>query len=168
MYIYVLETSNLITAQNSSNVSILIVSNLQTLASEAVQGASLALQGVDDVHRSHGLSARVLGVSNRVADHVLKENFQHTTRLFVDQARDALHTSTASEATDGWLGDALDVVAQHLTMTLSAAFAQSFSTFSTARHLRFSFFCFLERFSFVVCVCCLRLFSGARLLSSNP
>ena len=57
--------------------------------------------------------------------YVLKEDFQNTSRLFVDQARDTLHTATTSETTDGGLRDTLDVVAQNLPVTFGAAFSES-------------------------------------------
>ena len=42
-----------------------------------------------------------------VADvtHVLEEDFQDTTGLFVDETGDTLHTSTTSKAADGGLCD---------------------------------------------------------------
>ncbi|KFW77904.1 hypothetical protein N305_08106, partial [Manacus vitellinus] len=47
------------------------------LAAEAVEGASLALEGVDHVHGSDRLSLGVLGVGDGVANHVLQEDFEH-------------------------------------------------------------------------------------------
>ena len=75
---------------------------------------TLALERVHHVQRSHRLAASVLGVGDGVADDVLEEHLQHTTSLLVDEARDALHTATASQTADGGLGDALDVVAKDL------------------------------------------------------
>jgi hypothetical protein len=48
----------------------------------------------------------VLRVGDRVADHVLEEHLEHAARLLVDEAADALDTTTAREAADGGLGDA--------------------------------------------------------------
>ncbi|XP_040607403.1 uncharacterized protein LOC121142140 [Mesocricetus auratus] len=79
------------------------------------RGAALALERVDYVHGGDGLALSVLGVGDGVADHVLQEHLQHTAGLLVDEARDALDTTTSSQAADGGLGDALDVVAQNLT-----------------------------------------------------
>ena len=45
--------------------------------------------------------------------------------------RDTLDTATASQTTDGGLGDALDVVAQDLAVALGAALAETLATFST-------------------------------------
>lgn len=55
------------------------------LTAETVEGSSLSLQGVDDVHSSDGLPLRVLGVGNGVTDDILKENLEDTTGLFVDK-----------------------------------------------------------------------------------
>ncbi|KFU99742.1 hypothetical protein N340_06166, partial [Tauraco erythrolophus] len=92
------------------------------LTAEAVESASLALKGVDHVHGSHRLPLGVLGVGDGVTDHVLQEDLQHAARLLVDEPRDALHAATPSQAADGRLGDALDVVAQHLAVALGAPF----------------------------------------------
>ena len=78
------------------------------LAAESVEGASLALERVHHVERSHGLPLRVLSVGDRVTNNVLKESSEHRSRLFVDERRDALDTTTAREASDGRLGDAED------------------------------------------------------------
>ncbi|KAF1570552.1 UNVERIFIED_CONTAM: hypothetical protein FQV15_0000014, partial [Eudyptes pachyrhynchus] len=63
-----------------------------------------------------------------VADHVLQEHLQHTAGLLVDEAGDALHSPAPGQAADGGLSDALDVIAENLTVALSAAFAQAFSS----------------------------------------
>ena len=104
------------------------------LASEAVQGASLAFQGVDHVHGGHRLPLGVLGVGDSVTDDVLQEDLQHTPGLLIDESRDTFDTTTAGQTTDGWLGDTLDVVTQHLTMTLGATLSQTFTSLSTSRH----------------------------------
>jgi len=44
--------------------------------------------------------------------------------------RDTLHTATTRETTDGGLGYALNVVTEDLAVTLRAAFAQSFASFT--------------------------------------
>ena len=60
--------------------------------------------------------------------HVLKEDLEHAARLLVDEARDTLHTAATSEAADGRLGNALDVVAQDLAVALRAALAEALAT----------------------------------------
>lgn len=44
--------------------------------------------------------------------------------------RNTLDATTASETTDGGLGDALDVVSKNLAVALGATFAEAFTTFS--------------------------------------
>jgi hypothetical protein len=58
------------------------------LAAEAIESASLAFEGVDDVHRSYGLATSVLSVGHCITDDVLQESLQDTTGLFVDGVRD--------------------------------------------------------------------------------
>uniref|UniRef100_A0A8R7QN50 Uncharacterized protein n=1 Tax=Triticum urartu TaxID=4572 RepID=A0A8R7QN50_TRIUA len=103
-------------------------------AAESVEGAALALERVDDVHGGDGLAAGVLGVGDGVADDVLQEDLEHAAGLLVDEPRDALHAAPPRQTTDGRLGDALDVVAQHLPMTLGAALAQPLPALATAGH----------------------------------
>ena len=43
----------------------------------------------------------MLGVSNGVTNDILKEDFQDTTSLFVDESRNTFDTSTAGKTTDG-------------------------------------------------------------------
>ncbi|XBH76203.1 hypothetical protein VPH35_102885 [Triticum aestivum] len=120
------------------------------LAAESVEGASLALEGVDDVHGGDGLAAGVLGVGDGVADDVLQEDLEHAAGLLVDEPRDALHAATPSQTTDGRLGDALDVVAQHLPVALGAALAQPLPSLAAAGHRRR----FFLRRDWLLCVCC--------------
>jgi hypothetical protein len=104
------------------------------LTTEAVQGASLALERIDDVHGRHGLALGVLGVGDGIADDVLEEDLEDATGLLVDQTRDALDTASASQTTDCRLGDALDVVTQHLAMALGAPLSESLASFTATRH----------------------------------
>ena len=104
------------------------------LASESVEGASLALEGVDDVHGGDGLPLGVLAVGDGVTDDVLKEHLQDTTSLLVDESGDALDSSSAGETADGGLGDSLDVVAKNLAMALGSSLSESLSSLSAARH----------------------------------
>jgi hypothetical protein len=72
----------------------------------------------------------VFGVSYGVTNHAFKEVPQHTTHFFVDVAADPLHSTTASQTTDRWLGNALDIFSHHLAMTLRTAFPKTFPTFA--------------------------------------
>ena len=77
----------------------------------------------------------MFGVGDGVADDVLKEDLEDAAGLLVDETRDTLDTTTASQTADGRLGNALDVVAQHLTMALGASFAESFASFAASGHV---------------------------------
>ena len=105
------------------------------LTSETVQGASLTLQSVDDVHGSDGLPLGVLGVGDGVTDDVLQEHLEHAAGLLVDQTRDTLDSTTASQTADGGLGDTLDVITQHLTVTLGASFAEPLASLASSGHV---------------------------------
>ena len=122
------------------------------LATESVEGAALALEGVDDVERGDGLALGVLGVGDGVADDALEEGLEDAAGLLVDHCkqdmsdhtlgrgygrvetrtgRDTLDAATAGETADGGLGDALDIVAQDLAVALGAALAEALTTFAT-------------------------------------
>ena len=103
------------------------------LTTETVQGTALALEGIDHVEGGDSLTLGVLGVGDGVTDDRLEEGLEDTAGLLVDHGRDTLNTTTASKTTDGRLGDTLDVVSQDLTVTLGAAFAETFAAFSTCR-----------------------------------
>ena len=104
------------------------------LSAETVEGLSLTLEGVDDIHGGDSLTAGVLGVGDRVTDDVLKEDLEDTTGLFVDETGDTLDTTTTGETADSGLGDTLDVVTKDLTMTLGASLSETFASFSSSGH----------------------------------
>jgi len=54
------------------------------LTAEAVQGAALSLQSIDDVEGGDSLALGVLGVGNGVTDDALEEGLEDTTGLFVN------------------------------------------------------------------------------------
>nr|GMD18906.1 histone H4 [Ipomoea batatas] len=95
---------------------------------------ALPLEGVDDIHRRHGLPPSVLGVGHGVSDHILEEDFEDSPGLLVDEAGDTLHASSTSQTANGRLGNPLDVVAKHLPVTLGSSLAQSLASLSTAGH----------------------------------
>ena len=115
---------------------------MEHLATEAVKGSALALECVDNVHGSDGLPASVLGVGDRVTDDVLKEDLEDTTSLLVDEARDALDTTTACETADGGLGDSLDVVPQDLAVPLGSSLAESLSSNTEFSEITVNSVCF--------------------------
>ena len=94
----------------------------------------MSLQSVHDVQGSHGLAASVLRVRHGVSDDILEKDLEHASRLLVDQSRDALDSSSTSKAANCRLGDALDVVSQHLTMSLGTRLPQSLSSFASSSH----------------------------------
>ena len=108
---------------------------MDDLTAKAVQGAALTFEGVHHVHGSHGLPLGVLGVGDGITDDVLKEHLQDATGLLVDEARDSLHTTSASKTADGRLGDTLDVITKNLPVTLSAPLSKTFSSFASSRHV---------------------------------
>ena len=107
---------------------------MNSLSSESVQGASLPLEGVDNVHGGDGLPLGVFGVGDGIPDHVLKEDLEDSTGLLIDESRDPLHSSPPRQTTNSGLSDALDVVPQHLTVTLGASLSQSLSSLSASSH----------------------------------
>jgi hypothetical protein len=55
------------------------------LVSETVQGPSLTLECVDDVHGDDRLAPAVLGIGDGVADDALEEDLEDVAGLFVDE-----------------------------------------------------------------------------------
>ena len=99
-------------------VSVLV--RLWRLTAESVESPSLPLQSVDNVHGGDGLPLGVLGVGDGVTDHVLEENLQYASGFLIDETRDSLYTTSSSQTTDSRFRDALDVITEHLSVTLGA------------------------------------------------
>ena len=108
---------------------------LVSLTSESVQGASLPLQSIDNIHGGDSLPLGVFSVGDSIPDDILKENLEDSTGLLIDESRDTLDSSTTSQTPDGRLGDSLDVVSQHLTVTLGASLSKSLSSFASSGHV---------------------------------
>ena len=104
------------------------------LTTKTVQSAALAFESIDYVHGSHSLPLGVLCVGDSITDDVLKEYLEHTTCFFIDETRDTLNTTSASKTTDGGLGNTLDVITKHLTVTLSASLSEPLASFTTSSH----------------------------------
>ena len=105
------------------------------LTAESVESASLAFQGIDNVHGGNGLPLGVFSVGDSITDHVLQEHLENTAGLFVDKTGDTLHTTTASQTTDSGLGDTLDVVTKNLPVALGTSLSETLASFSAARHV---------------------------------
>ena len=86
----------------------------KSLTSKSVEGTSLALQSIDYIHGCDGLPLSVFGVGDGVADDILQEDFEDTSSLFIDEAGNTFHASTASQSANGRLGNTLDIVTKHL------------------------------------------------------
>ena len=110
----------------------------KSLTSKSIEGTSLSLEGIDDIHSGDSLPLGVFGVGDGVTDDVLKEDLEDTTGLLVDQARDTLDTTTTRQTANSGLGDTLDVITQDFAMTLSASLSESFASFTTSSHVEFS------------------------------
>ncbi|OCT55877.1 hypothetical protein XELAEV_18002443mg [Xenopus laevis] len=104
------------------------------LSAKAVESAALALESVHHIHGGNGLPLGVLSVGDGIPDYILQENLENPTSLLIDETRDALDSPSPCQAADGGLGDALDVVPEHLSMPLGASFPKSLSSFAASRH----------------------------------
>ena len=104
------------------------------LTTETVEGAALTFEGIDDVHGGHSLPLCMLGVGDCIPDDILEENLEHTTGLFVDEARDTLDTTTAGKTTNCRFGDTLDIITKNLTMTLGASLSEPLSSLASTSH----------------------------------
>lgn len=121
-------------ADLSSSSTMKLLGRRCRLTTETVQSAALAFQSIDDVHGCHGLALGVLGVGDGITDDVLQEDLEDSTSLFVDQTRDTLDTTSASETADGRLRDTLDVITKNFAMTLGASLSKTFTSLSASRH----------------------------------
>ena len=108
------------------------------LTSESIKGTALPLEGIDDIHSGDSFPLSMFSVGDSITDDIFQENLEDTTGLFVDQARDTLDTTSASQTADGGFGDALDVIAQNFAVTLGTSLSKSFASFSTASHVECS------------------------------
>ena len=107
---------------------------MQNLTTKTVEGTALALESVDNVKGSDGLTLSVLSVGDGVTNDRLKESLEDTTGLFVDHGRDTLDTTTTSETADSGLGDTLNVVTQNLTVALGTALAETLSALAACKN----------------------------------
>jgi hypothetical protein len=97
---------------------------LGALSAKSVQGFALTLERIDHVHGRHRLAACVLRVRDGIADAIFQKHLEHSTRFFINQSTDTFHSTTTGQTTNGRLGNALDIVAQDLSVTLGAALSE--------------------------------------------
>lgn len=95
----------------------------------------MALEGIDNIHGGDSLPLGMLSVGDSITDDVLKEDLEDTSGLLIDQARDTLDTTSASQTADSGLGDTLDVITQNLAVTLGASLAESLASFASSSHV---------------------------------
>ena len=100
--------------------------------SEPVECLSIALEGLDDAERGHGLLLRVFGLGDCVLDDHGEKVLQNTACFFVNESGHALDASATGHAADAGLGDALEIVAQNLAMATRAALAETGRALATA------------------------------------
>ena len=105
------------------------------LSSESVQSTSLPLEGIDDIHSGDSLPLGVFGVGDGIPDHVLEEDLEDSASLLIDEPRDPLDSSPPRQTTDSGLSDTLDVVSQHLTVTLGTPLSEPLASFTTTGHV---------------------------------
>ncbi len=94
----------------------------------------MSLQSIDNVHGGDSSSLSVLSVGDSITDDVLQKHLEYTAGFFINQTRDTLDSTTASETADSGLGDALDVITKDLPVALGTSLSKTFASFSTARH----------------------------------
>ena len=75
---------------------------------ESVEGSSLSLEGIDNVHGSDGLPLSVLSVGHSVSDDSLEESLEGDSGVVVDVEADSLDSASSGESSDGGLGDSLE------------------------------------------------------------
>jgi hypothetical protein len=66
---------------------------------------------------------------------MLPLHLEHAAGLLVNEARNALDATTASQAADSGLCDALDVVTEDLAVALGPALAKALAALATSGHL---------------------------------
>ena len=91
------------------------------LTSESVEGTTLTLQSIDDIHGSDSLPLGMFGIGDSITDDIFQENFEDTSGFFIDQSRDTFDTTTTSQSANGGFGNTLDIIAQDFAMTLGAS-----------------------------------------------
>ena len=105
------------------------------LAAEAVQGAALALERVDDIHGGDGLAAGVLGVGDCISDDIFQVGLSNSSCLFIYQSADTFYTTTSCKTTNCRLSNTFDIFFLDLHVSLceylsSFSFAYAFASFA--------------------------------------
>ena len=132
------------------------------LPAKPVQSAARLLEGENNVKGGDGLPPAMLGVRDSIADQVLQEKLQNRAGLLIDGSGNALHTPAAGQTTDcrlcgiqcagiemkptgkvspisitvqwKYLGNAVDLVAEHLPVALGPSLSKSLAAFAASAH----------------------------------
>ena len=108
-------------------------------STETIDGSALSLEGVDNVHGSHGFSSGVLSVGDGISDDSLEEALEDLSGVIIDEGGDSLDTSSSGESSDGRLGNAFNgssgvsLGGSSLGADLSFS-SDSFSSFALSSH----------------------------------
>merc|ERR1712025_910365 len=97
-------------------------------------GSCPPLQGIHNIHSSDGLPLGMLGVGDSIPDDILQEDLEDAPSFLVDESTDPLDTTPPCKSPDSRLGDTLDVIPQHLAMSLGTSLTQAFASFASSSH----------------------------------
>ena len=95
----------------------------------------MSLERVDNVEGCDSLALGVLSVGDGVTDDTLEEGLEDSAGLLVDHGRNTLDTATTRQTADSGLGNALDVVAQDLSVALGTALSEALAALSASSHV---------------------------------
>jgi len=70
---------------------------MKNLSTETIEGATLALEGVDNIKGGNSLALGVLSVSDGITDDTLEEGLKDTTGIFVDHSGNTLNTTSGQD-----------------------------------------------------------------------
>ena len=77
----------------------------------------------------------VFSIGHGIPNKVFEKELQYTARLLVDICMNTLATTSACEAADGRLGEALDVVSEDKAVALVTSLAKPFASLAMNRHV---------------------------------
>merc|ERR1719430_2046155 len=92
------------------------------------------LEGIHHIHGSNSLPLGMLGVGDSITDDIFQKDLEDTPGLLIDESTDPFNTAPPCKSSDSRLCDALDVVPQHLTMSLGTSLAQPFASLASSSH----------------------------------
>ncbi|GAB2277066.1 hypothetical protein Dimus_011774 [Dionaea muscipula] len=118
-------------AQQNPGGSPLVLPRLLVLRCKRVQCAHYWGGGTEEGGglrdcEGYGLPPSMLSVGDGITNHILQENLEDSSGLFVDDENaDTLNATSPGQTANRRLGDPLDVVPQHLPVTPRSSLAQS-------------------------------------------